>query len=302
MVYSLDVRFKPLYEIIGSLHAYVCRKSHKKLDLTPSWAKQVRQMITPELADVLDRVQIDGDWKLTYLLVHLCPGENVVDFVEWLKGMTAGELYELMSAYGNQFPDQMGEFRDHTVKLFEQWNDQYFRHIDPFILEGLQEQARARKEALQSADPIAFVDETTNGLSFAPVNGLEQLILMPQYHFQPINVIFSFGKVTICHYAARIYAEDEEFLAPHEYRMIRSVAEKSRLKILRYLNQGPRSFIEIVRHMELSKGITHDHIAKLRYAGMLSAHFEGETLTTYSLRTSALEQVHSKILGYIEQG
>ncbi|QHW33455.1 winged helix-turn-helix transcriptional regulator [Paenibacillus rhizovicinus] len=302
MEYSLDVRFKPLYEIMGSLHAYVCRKSHKKLDLSPSWAKQVSQRITPELAELLDGVQIDGDWKLTYLLVHLCPGEGAGDFVDWLKGMTPGDLYELMSPYGNQFPNQMGEFRDHTAMLFEQWHEQYFRHVDPLILEGLAQEARARKQALPSADPFAFVDETTNGLSFTPMNGLEQVVLMPQYHFQPINVISSFGKVTVCHYAARVYVGDDDFLTPHEYRMIRSLAEKSRLKILRYLNQGPRSFIEIVRHMELSKGITHDHISKLRHAGMLTAHFEGETLTAYSLRTSALEQVHSKIMGYIEQG
>ncbi|QHT61295.1 transcriptional regulator [Paenibacillus lycopersici] len=301
MEYSLDVRFKPLYEIMGSLHAYVCRKSHKKLDLSPSWAKDVRQRITPELAALLDKVQIDGDWKLTYLLVHLCPGEDVADFIDWLRGMSAGELYELMSAYGNQFPNQMGEFRDHTVRLFEQWNEQYFRHIDPAIMPMLREEARARKQALPSADPFAFVDETTNGLSFVPVNGLEQVILMPQYHFQPVNVISNYGKITICHYAARVYVSDEDFLSPHEYRMIRSVAEKSRLKILRYLSAGPRSFIEIVRHMELSKGITHDHISKLRNAGMLTAHFEGETLTTYSLRTSAIEQAHSTIMDYIKK-
>ncbi|MBM7567514.1 ArsR/SmtB family transcription factor [Paenibacillus sacheonensis] len=303
MMYSLDVRFKPLFEIMGSLHAYVCRKSHKKLDLSPAWAKEVRQRITPQLAELLDRVQIDGDWKLTYLLVHLCPGEDVGDFVDWLRGMTPGELYELMSPYGNQFPNQMGEFRDHAITLFEQWNEQYFRHIDPAILERLGEEALHRKAKLSSAEPIAFVDETTNGLLFVPMDGLERVILMPQYHFQPINVVSHFGKVTICHYAARLYVGDEEdFLTPHEYRMIRSVSEKSRLKILRYLSQGPRSFIEIVRHLELSKGITHDHISKLRYAGMVTAHFEGETLTAYSVRKSALEQVHSKIMDYIGQG
>ncbi|WP_258171443.1 transcriptional regulator [Paenibacillus sp. R14(2021)] len=302
LAYSLDVRFKPLFEVMGSLHAYICRKSHKKLDLSPSWAQQVQQRITPELSDLLDGIGIDGDWKLTYLLVHLCPGEDAADFVEWLKGMAAGDLYELMSPYSNLFPAHMGDFRDRTVRLFQQWNEQYMQHVDPEIIERLHVEAMKRKQALPASDPFAFVDETTNGLQFAPMNELKQIILMPQYHFQPINVVSYFGKVTLCHYAARIYLGDEDFLTPHEYRMIRSVAEKSRLKILKYLRQGPRSFIEIVRHMELSKGITHDHISKLRNAGLLTAHFEGETLTAYSLRTGALEQIHSKIMGYIEQG
>ncbi|MFC5652685.1 ArsR/SmtB family transcription factor [Paenibacillus solisilvae] len=301
MDYSLDVRFKPLYEVIGSLHAYVCRKSHKKLDLSPSWAKEVRQRLTPALAELLDHIQIDGDWKLTYLLVHLCPGEDAAEFAAWLKEMSAGDLYEIMSPYSNQFPVHMGEFRDRTIELFEQWNEQYFRHIDPAIVSQLNEEAQRRKQALASVPVPELIDDTTNGLLFTPMNGLEQVILMPQYHFQPVNVISYFGKATICHYAARMHLGDEDFLSPHEYRMIRSLGEKSRLKILRYLRRGPRSFIEIVRHLELSKGITHDHISKLRSAGLLHAHFEGETLTVYSLRIGALEQVHNRIMSYIEQ-
>ncbi|RED65650.1 ArsR/SmtB family transcription factor [Cohnella lupini] len=301
MDYSLDVRFKPLYEAIGSLHAYICRKSHKKLDLSPSWAKEVRQRLTPEFAQLLDNVQIDGDWKLTYLLVHLCPEEEVAGFIEWLEAMTAGNLYETMSPYGNQFPVQMADFRDRTLKLFDHWNEQYFRHIDPMIITRLNEEARNRKQSVSSIPTLELIDDTTNGLYFVPMNGLKQIVLMPQYHFQPVNVISHYGKVTICHYAARIYLGDEDFLTPHDYRMIRSVAEKSRLKILRYVHHKPRTFIEIVRHLELSKGITHDHISKLRSGGLLHAHFEGDTLTAYSLRTGALDQAHKKIMGYIEQ-
>ena len=59
---------------------------------------------------------------------------------------------------------------------------------------------------------------------------------------------------------------------------------------MRYLYQGPRSFIEIVRHLKLSKGITHDHLSKLRGAGLVYAHFEGESLVEYTLRPRALSK------------
>ncbi|QAY66963.1 ArsR/SmtB family transcription factor [Paenibacillus protaetiae] len=301
MEYNVEVRFKPLYEVIGSLHTFLCRQSHKKLDLSPSWPAEARRGLTPELVELLNNTAIDGDWKLTYLLVHLCPADDAAGFTDWLRKLSAGDLYELISLYSNQFPAQMSDFRDRTIQLFELWNEQYVRHMDPIIMKRLQEEASDKQRLLPSADIQSFVDETTNGLYFAPVKGLDNVVLMPQYHFQPINVISYFGSFTLCHYAARVYVEDEDFLNPHEYRMIRSVAEKSRLKILRFLQQGPRTFIEIVRHLELSKGITHDHISKLRNAGLLAAHFEGETLTAYSLRPSALEQVHHKIIGYIKQ-
>jgi DNA-binding transcriptional ArsR family regulator len=229
---------------------------------------------------------IDDDWRLTSLLVHMCPdGSNAESFLVWLERLSTGDLYELISEYCNQFPDNMGHFRSKTLSVFSQWNDQYFKHIDPRILESLGDEARNRKKEQSDLNPEEFVDQTTNGLLFAAMNGLEKLILIPQYHFQPINYICYFGKITLCHYSAKLDFSDE----------------KSRLKILRYLHKGPRSFIEIARHLELSKGITHDHITKLRSAGLIHAHIEGDTLTAYSLRSKALQHMQNKLKAYIEQ-
>ncbi|MGG1312294.1 MULTISPECIES: ArsR/SmtB family transcription factor [Cohnella] len=297
----LDVQFKPLYEAINSLHTYICRKSHKKIDIGASWAHEVRRRLTPEFASLLDQSEIDFAWKLTYLLVHLCPSEDVDGFLAWLEGMSAGDLYELISPYSQQFPERMGEFRARTLTVFAEWNKQYFKETDPAIVESLRNEERDRKRALTRMPPEEFVDQTTNGLIFKSTPGLEQLVLIPQYHFQPMNVIYCFGGMTVCHYAARIYFNETDFLSTHEYRMIRCLGERSRLKILRYLHNGPRTFIEIVRHLQLSKGITHDHLSKLRMAGLIYAHFEGESLTEYSLRPKALEQMQSKLMAYIRQ-
>ncbi|MCY9660045.1 winged helix-turn-helix domain-containing protein [Paenibacillus chondroitinus] len=299
--YKIDTTFEPLHELINSLHTYICRKSYKKIDLTSAWAKETRKRLTPEFASLLDQTEVDSNWKLTYLLVHLCPEkQHVHQFLSWLEGLGAGDLYELMSEYSSQFPDNMAAFKSRTLSLFSEWNELYFQHIDPVIIQRLQNEAENRKALQPAMDSNTFVDETTNGLCFKPMKGLEKLLLIPQYHFQPINVVSSFRQLTICNYAARIYFNDEEDLPPHEYRIIRSLAEMSRLKILRYLHQGPRSFIEIVRHLQLSKGITHDHISKLRSAGLIYAHFEGETLTEYSLREGALLHLQNKLTSYIK--
>lgn len=302
MDYQIDVKFGPIYELLNSLHTYICRKSYKKIDLAPQWAKETRQRLTPEFASFLDQTEIDGDWKLTSLLVHLCPGcGSTEDFLTWLEGLSSGDLYELISEYSNQFPDNKGKFRSRTLSMLSQWEEQYFRHIDPAIIESLRDETLDRKKALLGLEPEGFIDQTTNGLHFKPANGLQQLILIPQHHFQPLNVICNFGKLTLCHYSARIYFADDDYFPAPEYRMIRSLGEKNRLKILRYLHQGPRSFIEIVRHLNLSKGITHDHIAKLRSAGMIRAYFEGETLVEYTLRPGALEHMQRRLIAYIEQ-
>lgn len=301
MAYQLDIEFKSLYELTSSLHTYICRKSHKKMLLAPDWAKEVGGSLTPEFASLLSRMEVDADWKWTYLLVYLCrEGEEAEDFLAWLERKSVGDLYELMAEYGQPFPKDMGEFRSRTLSVFSQWNDQYFKRTDPAIRESLRQDAEKRKRERDAGGGFRdLAERITHGLVFEPKEGLERLVLVPQFHFQPMNVIYHFGKVTLCHYSARLYRDKPSSFPQHEYLTIRALGEQNRLKILQFLHQGPKSFSEIVRHLNISKGITHDHISKLRRGGLIRAHIEGEAVTEYSLRLKALEEFQKKLMAYI---
>ncbi|RUT35882.1 ArsR family transcriptional regulator [Paenibacillus zeisoli] len=303
MTFRVEVQFEPIHELINSLHTYICRSSHKKIDLSSSWATSAKKLLAPEFANMLDETDVDADWKLMYLLVHLCPDKTEVSsFISWLENLTLGELYDMIAEYSTYLPENMGKFHSKSLVLFGQWNELYFKNIRPEILTSLHQEKKSRLDKLLEMNSELFIDSTTNGLMFKPISGLEEIILIPQFHFQPISVIYHYGKFTICSYSARIYfADHDENISPQNYRMLRSVGEKSRLKILRYLNKGPRSFIEIVRYLKLSKGITHDHISNLRRAGLIYAHFEGEALTEYSLRPSGLEEMQKNLLEYITE-
>lgn len=302
MAYQLDIQYSRKFEFMSSLHSYICRKSHKKIDLTPNWARDVRQQITPELCAMLDELEVNGDWKFTYLLILLSTGkEEISEVIDWLQMLSAGDLYELFAPYGNQFPANMGKFQQRMIAVFSEWNRQYFEKSAPAIHHLLLEHYQERQAAMARMDQEAFIDETTNGLVFEPVPGVDKLLLVPQYHFQPMNVIIQYGNVIFCHYSSRTDCQQENFMPAHDFRMIRAISEKSRLRILRYLHQGPRTFIEIVREMKLSKGITHDHISKLRSAGLIYVHIQGETASEYSLRRKALYEFQSKLIDYIEK-
>lgn len=302
MSYHLDIQYSRKFEFISSLHSYICRKSHKKIDLTPNWAQKIKQQLTPDLSAMLDELEVNGDWKFSYLVILLSKGMNEIkEVIAWLQNMSVGELYELFAPYGNQFPANMGEFQQRMITVFSEWNRQYFELSDPAIHDALLVHLEERRTAMGHMKQEAFIDDTTNGLVFEPVSGVDKLLLVPQYHFQPMNVIIQYGDVLFCHYSSRTDIGEEDFMPMHDFRTIRALSEKSRLRILRYLHHGPRSFIEIVREMNLSKGITHDHIAKLRSAGLIYVHFQGETVTEYSLRRKALNEIQSKLLDYIEK-
>lgn len=301
MAYSVQVMFEPKFEFFASLHAYICRKSHKKIDLSTEWVNAARSRLTPSFAERLDRMEINQDWKLAFLLVILCPKPDIAGVIQWLQEMDADELYELLAPYKIFIPDDPAGLLETFLALFSAWNEQYFAFSGPEVLVPLLQEADRRKKEQQTLEQEEFVDMVTNGLAFSPVNGVTRLLLIPQYHFQPFNIIYSYNHLLVCSYSARIDLDQGDFMSVYDYRIVRSMAEKSRLKILKYLNGGPRSFIEIVRHLKLSKGITHDHISKLRAAGLVYAHFENENLTVYSLRLKGLAQMQEKVMAYISE-
>ncbi|MEC0181056.1 ArsR family transcriptional regulator [Paenibacillus peoriae] len=302
--YDVHVVYGPVFELLSSLHTFICRKAYKKTDLSSAWAEQVRGTLSPGLAGLLESMAINADWKVIYGLVCMLTDQgDIAEVVDRLESQTAQELNDQASAYGIPLPDDMEQLRRLAVRLLSGWYEEYFRHVDRKILSGLEQEAERRNKEKDVYSSTEWVDRTTNGFRFEPSEGLTRVLLVPQYHFQPINIIYQFGSLLLCHYSAGIYVQAEDFLSPQEYRMIRSLGEKSRLKILKYLyqSQSPRTFIEIVRHLKLSKGITHDHIFKLRAAGFIHAHFDGETLLGYSARLSAVDEMHASILGYMKR-
>ncbi|ASR47781.1 transcriptional regulator [Paenibacillus kribbensis] len=302
--YDVHVAYGPVFELLSSLHTFICRKAYKKTDLSSAWAEQVRGTLSPGLTGLLEPMEINADWKVIYGLVCMLTDQgDIAEVVDRLESRTAQELNDQASAYGIPLPDDMERLRRLALRLLSGWYEEYFRHVDTKILSGLEQEAERRNKEKDVYSSMEWVDRTTSGFRFEPSEGLTRVLLVPQYHFQPINIIYRFGSLLLCHYSAGIYVQEEDFLSPQEYRMIRSLGEKSRLKILKYLyqSQSPRTFIEIVRHLKLSKGITHDHIFKLRAAGFIHAHFDGETLLGYSARLSAVDEMHGSILGYMER-
>lgn len=284
MEYEIEVQFEPVYELVNSIHTFICKKSNKKIDLGTPWAAEVAGKLSPGLLSALEETDLGNDWKLLNLLIYLCPAkQNVESALNWLESLSVGEIYETLAGHVSVFPVQMEQFRSRMTYLLTEWNRQYFSTSDPAILAKLQEHTKERNRELKTNNTSDFVNKTTNGFYFLPGDGLRRLVLIPQFHFQPVNIIYNFGTLTICHYAARIMVTDEE-ISPFMYRTLRSLGEKSRLKILQSVGGERKTFTEIVKQAGISKGIVHDHIFSLRCAGLLHAYIEGENVTAYSLR------------------
>lgn len=131
-----------------------------------------------------------------------------------MESQTLQELKQQASAYGIPLPDDMEKLRKLALQLLSGWDEEYFRHVDISILSGLEQEAERRNKEKGVYSSMEWVDRTTNGFRFEPSEGLTRVLLVPQYHFQPINIIYRFGSLLLCHYSAGIYVQEEDFY-PH---------------------------------------------------------------------------------------
>jgi DNA-binding transcriptional ArsR family regulator len=302
MSYRVEVSFAPANELIISLHLYLCKKSHRRLELAPNWPADTRKLLTPDFAAKLAVLDHLEEWGHLQLLVSRCPqAETTEGFLDWYGSLTVGEIYEHLSPWVQYFPVDLGELRDRHLALLTEWDAQYFRHLDPAILARLQEDAEEKREWCRTMEPSEVVERATNGLYFEPQEGLEKLLLIPQYHGLPLSYLNAYRGLSVCWYGAHnLPLQAEEEPSPALYRITRSLADKTRLKILRYLRDEPRSFADVVKHLGMAKSTVYEHLLNLRSAGLISATVNGEASTFYKIRPAAFDQLHGLLKDYVE--
>ena len=287
MTYTVTVDAAPAYELLASLHGYLATQAHRLLDLGDKWAAEVQERLTPELAAHLAALDEPPCIRQLGLLVRQCPGDRSAEtFLQWLATLSPGELYERLAPHtppaGLPLSTDLGALRDRFLAALAPWHEQYFRHIDPAILRGLEADAN-RLRALPVA-PEAVVEHATNGLVAEPGPGLREIVLIPQFHKRPLIVGYPIreGHTFLYPMADLPGAPGEP--APALMRITRALSDESRLRILHFLAGRAATFTEVVEQSGLTKGTVHKHIAALRSAGLIRAHFSGGTVQRYSLR------------------
>lgn len=294
--YSICIEYSPAYELVASFYAYTFHSNLKNYRLGLEWYEETKLKLPPSLADEL----ADERWEVLHrvvLLIAQCPQkESVEGFLQWLKTLPVGDLYERLAPWVNAIPLNLGEIRDQSLHLLSSWNEHYFRHLEPSILTFLSEEAHLlHSRSIQSA-PIQLIDEVTNGLCIEPTGQLQQVILIPQYHCYPATILdFYRGKAT-CMYPARPFEPTEDTSTQQLLQWAQSLADEKRIRILLYLAGGARTLSEIQQHVKLAKSTVHHHITTLRRAGMIRSHFiDNTTPAYYSLRESFIDGFHRKL-------
>ncbi|KIL39854.1 hypothetical protein SD70_17485 [Gordoniibacillus kamchatkensis] len=296
---QLQFTYKDTHEFVTSFLTYVCKSVLRRSDRDKKWEAAIGKKLPEPVQAALAQDEKAGKFSkmgFIHLLAEACPFAEAGQFVSWLREQSAGDIYEHLSPYMKQFPEELGSLRDKIASYLEAWYEAYFAHIDREPLNLLQQEAADRMRQLKRmADADAFVEEVTNGLVFQEQERLQKLVLTPQYHAAPLNWIFTFDHVTLCHYAFDTSKYDEEEPSRLLKEAAKGLSDVNRLKMLRFLRGGPQSYIDVVKHMGLAKSTVYEHMLILRSAGLIRSYVVGDSAVAYGLRREGISKLQQEL-------
>jgi DNA-binding transcriptional ArsR family regulator len=200
-----------------------------------------------------------------------------------------------------RFVSQPEVVRSEIIGGLRAWHDLVFAAEEPRIAAAVSREA-ARMERQKSEMPFdQLFASVIHGIEQDLPASVERVVLAPCLMTMP--TIFHFtdqDTLTYCYPipdAAR--AEDPESAERQEVlRLFETLADDTRLRILRHLAHKQMYLTELADHLRLTKATTRHHMIKLRAAGLVTVHIR-DHLTYYSLRHETLNEPTNLLLHYL---
>lgn len=304
MGYKVVFEFSPLYELANSLELFLSKKSIKNVEIGAEWIKEVQAR--------LDEANIDfGNPKdqpsfcYLYLFIWQSPEkENVEAFLAWLRSLDPGDIYEKLFSYVSEsLPADLVNIRDQYVDLIRKWNDVYFSKLDTFILDILRESIIEWDGEVQSEeDPVQFVEKVSGGLKLEAYKGLRQVVMTPTYHLTPLITYSKLKNMAHIFYPVDMPESDPNQPSKKLVRITKALADENRLRIIKLLTEGPKTFTEILKHFQVSKSTVHHHVMLLRTAGLISSYHNHECCSeTFVYRPIGMAELKEHFDEYLQK-
>jgi DNA-binding transcriptional ArsR family regulator len=303
MSYRVVFEFSPLYELVNSLELFVSKKSIKSIELGAEWVKDVQTKLEENQVDIGNPKDLPC-FQYLYLLIWQSPEkENVAAFTNWLQSLQPGSLYEKLFSYVSEsLPSDLATIRDQYVDLIQKWNDVYFSHIDPNIIGILRESFIEWDGKETDLDPVSLVEKVSGGVKIEAYEGLQQVIMIPAYHMNPLITISKHKNMVHVLYPVESPEIDPYQPSKKLVRITKALADENRLRIVKLLTEGPKTFSELLQHFSVSKSTVHHHVMLLRTAGLISAYHTDECSSeTYIYRPVGMSELTEHLNQYIKK-
>jgi DNA-binding transcriptional ArsR family regulator len=289
MPYGIQVEFAPSYELIASASIFIKRNLSRHLLYGDQWIKEVEAKIGEDFKNDVLAFADPSCWsEYMILLSHIRQSEdkNPKEFLQWVEKIQPGELFELLSPYVlSPIQPHVGALKNQFVELLYRWNELYFESVGPDLINRLKRDSQ-EKRTIEEDSAQQVVEQLTN-LWIGDEANLDKIVLVPSIHVNPIKFIYKYNRMNIIQYP--VDPPVGNFEVPYQLRRItKALNDDNRIRMMKLVADGPRTFTELVKEIGLSKATVHQHLFVLRSAGLLRLHYYEDI---YSINP----QIHEKV-------
>ncbi len=306
---SIKVIFQPLYESFIGLLVFTDSTLAKNSDLGLSWSRAIKSQLAPGFLNKIQQKSFQEDVKTLAELIMLAHDKSFSSaggFTAWFNELSLEELsaYACVSPRMREtFLPRIEQLRD-SCKSLEEWERFFLARIDPGLIEALERDVREKQQLAGTLPAVDFIEQVTGGIL---VEGLEEeenrvIILSPQYHGRPFNIYTICRGLFVSHYPVDPAMPQPGEPSPQLIRLLATLSDQNRLKILNFLAGEEKSFTEILNYTGLAKSTVHYHLIALRAAGLIRVHlrFNDKKPANFSLRRSALDLVDENLKDFLK--
>jgi DNA-binding transcriptional ArsR family regulator len=198
------------------------------------------------------------------------------------------------------------EFGERYLETLRTYQQVFFSEEESHIGQSLTQALESAKEKAKSLEIDELLEDLSRGVRFASLAEVEELVLVPSYWSTPLVVFRRLSDTSLIFlFGARPL---EESLVPGEIvpdqllRALKSLADPTRMRILRYLKHKPHSPAELARLLRLRAPTVIHHLNALRLAGLVQIILEPGGERRYSARKGAVKMTIQNLKEFLENG
>ena len=200
-------------------------------------------------------------------------------------------------------PDEFGELYLEALGLY---HTSFFAEEEKRIRPVLEQSLGRAQELARHMDILDLIDELSQGIQNEAFARSPEIVFAPSYWITPLIM---FDNVTpqrlLILFGARPI---DQSLVPGEdvpdamLRVIKVLADPTRLRVLRYLSEKPMAPSQLARRLRLRAPTVLHHLNALRLAGMVHVIISGEDEKRYAIRSETIDETFLALKKFLSAG
>lgn len=195
-------------------------------------------------------------------------------------------------------------FGENYLAALQAYQEAFFgeeeKQISPVLKESL-ENAQQLAERLPLDD---LVDELSQGVHLEELMDRSEVVLVPSYWISPLILFEKIGsEKSVLIFGGRppdISLVAGELVPDNLIRMLKAMADPTRLRILHYLAQGELTPSQLARRLRLRAPTVTHHLNTLRLAGLVHLTLEAKGERHYAARLEVLNSLDASLREFLE--